>query len=333
MVDHRGSSERTGGSFQRTGGSSRSLHRSSEDTGSCSGRHRVAPMRTEVRRNASHVLHEHREAAPGRLLFTRTHREVAPRTPEVAQGAREVRRNAPELVRGPVNDAPSLRSVIRCTSRNLRCAGRNLACRARKYAGFRTRFGLSGMNELSAPASSPTDSQKHAPPMGARPSHRSRFDARSTSSRRTLIDARSAPTFITGWPGFSRTRGSCDTTATIVPPMQRVLVIGASGSGKTTFARSLAARLVEWRVVRRSLARWVRRTELYNGNREPSPLGWFDPEHPVRWSWKKHGEYRVRYADRFADPAWARVTRVRLRSRAEVSAFISASPATEPGRG
>jgi hypothetical protein len=113
----------------------------------------------------------------------------------------------------------------------------------------------------------------------------------------------------------------------------RDLVIGASGSGKTTFARSLAARLVEWRVVRRSLARWVRRTELYNGNREPSPLGWFDPEHPVRWSWKKHGEYRVRYADRFADPAWARVTRVRLRSRAEVSAFISASPATEPGRG
>jgi hypothetical protein len=80
--------------------------------------------------------------------------------------------------------------------------------------------------------------------------------------------------------------------------------------------------IVEWRVVRRSLVRWVARTDLWNGNREPSPLGWLDPEHPVRWSWMKHGEYRVRYAERFADPAWARLVRVRLRSRAEVRAFL-----------
>jgi adenylate kinase family enzyme len=80
--------------------------------------------------------------------------------------------------------------------------------------------------------------------------------------------------------------------------------------------------LVEWRVIRRSLVRWIRRTELWNGNREPSPLGWLAPEHPVRWSWTKHGEYRVRYAARFADPAWAGLSRIRLRSRREVRAFL-----------
>jgi hypothetical protein len=79
--------------------------------------------------------------------------------------------------------------------------------------------------------------------------------------------------------------------------------------------------LVEWRVVRRSLGRWMASTELWNGNREPSPLAWRDPEHPVRWSWTKHGEYRALYAARFADPAWSRVVRVRLRTRAEVRAF------------
>jgi adenylate kinase family enzyme len=171
--------------------------------------------------------------------------------------------------------------------------------------------------------------------------------------------------------------------------MQRVLVVGASGSGKSVLAHSLAARLgaacveldaihhgpgwvprptfaqdvdaatrgsawvvdgnysavrellwlradtvvwldlprwlVEWQVVRRSLARWIGRIELWNGNREPSPLGWLDPEHPVRWSWTKHGQYRVKYAARFADPAWAHLSRIRLLSRAEVRTLLQMS--------
>ncbi|HXX65709.1 MAG TPA: AAA family ATPase [Polyangiaceae bacterium] len=169
--------------------------------------------------------------------------------------------------------------------------------------------------------------------------------------------------------------------------MQRVVVVGASGSGKSTFARALAERLsagrvveldtlyhgagwiprstfvsdvdeatqgstwvadgnyaevrdllwrradtvvwldlprwlLELRVIRRSLMRWAMGTELWNTNREPSPLGWLDPEHPVRWSWSKHAEYRSRYAARFASPAWTHLWRVRLRTDAEVRAFL-----------
>jgi adenylate kinase family enzyme len=83
--------------------------------------------------------------------------------------------------------------------------------------------------------------------------------------------------------------------------------------------------VVEWQVARRSLVRWLTRAPLWNGNREPGPLAWIDPEHPVRWSWMKHREYRTRYAERFADPAWAALERVRLRSRAEVRAFLASA--------
>jgi adenylate kinase family enzyme len=179
--------------------------------------------------------------------------------------------------------------------------------------------------------------------------------------------------------------------------MKRVLVVGCSGSGKSTIARWLATRLgsphveldalhhgpnwvprptfeadvdkatrapawvvdgnyaavrellwsradtvvwldlprwlVEWRVILRSARRWAMRIELWNGNREPSPLAWLDPEHPVRWSWTKHREYRERYAQRFAHPTWAGLLRIRLRSPAEVHAFrvdVAARQEAEP---
>jgi adenylate kinase family enzyme len=171
--------------------------------------------------------------------------------------------------------------------------------------------------------------------------------------------------------------------------VDRVVVVGACGSGKTTVARALAVRLgapfveldalhhgpgwsvrptfardvdvatsgprwvadgnysalrdllwsradtivwldlplwlIEYQVTRRSLFRWIARTELWNGNRELGPLDWFDPEHPIRWAWKRHPEYRVEYAALFGDPAHRGVTRVRLRSRAEVRRFLRAA--------
>jgi adenylate kinase family enzyme len=81
--------------------------------------------------------------------------------------------------------------------------------------------------------------------------------------------------------------------------------------------------LVEWRVVRRSLTRWLRREELWNGNREPGPLGWTDPEHPIRWAWQKHAEYRTRYAGRFADPEFAHLQRIRLQRPQAVRSFLN----------
>jgi adenylate kinase family enzyme len=168
--------------------------------------------------------------------------------------------------------------------------------------------------------------------------------------------------------------------------MQRVLVGGISGAGKSTMARTIAARLqlpyiemdalfhgpgwvrrpeydadldriaagerwvidsdgtstgrddlwvradtLVWmdlprwqvmpRVVRRSLWRGLRRTELWNGNRE-SLREWRDPEHPVQWAWRRHAERRARIAARVAQPTWGELDVVHLRSAAEARRWI-----------
>lgn len=88
--------------------------------------------------------------------------------------------------------------------------------------------------------------------------------------------------------------------------------------------------LTEWRIVCRSLSRWIHQTELY-GNREPAPIdfkhsvrGWFDARHPVRSAWKKHPQYQAEYEARFENPVWAHLDRIRLRSPSEIQAFIAA---------
>ncbi|MEZ4451120.1 MAG: hypothetical protein R3B09_16700 [Nannocystaceae bacterium] len=91
--------------------------------------------------------------------------------------------------------------------------------------------------------------------------------------------------------------------------------------------------LVLWRVCRRSFLHWVRRTELWNGNRERGSRAWVDPDHPIRWSWTKHPEYRVSYAARFAAPEWAHLERVRLRSRREVRALLARLTGPRGGEG
>lgn len=165
--------------------------------------------------------------------------------------------------------------------------------------------------------------------------------------------------------------------------MQRVLIAGISGAGKTTLARDVAVRLglpqheldalhhgpgwvkraefedevaqiaaedrwvtedqyyrllgdLLWRradtlvwldlpratimrqVVRRSVVRAATRRELWNGNRETF-RGWLDPDHPMRWAWSQHSEWRAKVVDRIAAHPHLHV--VQLTSRNDLRRF------------
>ena len=168
--------------------------------------------------------------------------------------------------------------------------------------------------------------------------------------------------------------------------MQRVLVGGISGAGKSTMARALAKRfelpyvemdalyhgpgwvqrpefdadvrriaagerwvfdsdgtstgrddlwaradtlvwmdLPRWqvmpRVIRRSLWRILRRTELWNGNRE-TLRELRGAEHPIWWAYRKHGERRATIGGRLQDPRWAHLDVVHLRSAAQARRWL-----------
>jgi adenylate kinase family enzyme len=77
------------------------------------------------------------------------------------------------------------------------------------------------------------------------------------------------------------------------------------------------------RVIGRTVQRAVRRQELWNGNREPWSNFWsLDPQRSVvAWAWTQHRSYRARYEAAMADPAWAHLRFVRLRSAADVRRF------------
>lgn len=84
----------------------------------------------------------------------------------------------------------------------------------------------------------------------------------------------------------------------------------------------LPRHLVMWRVVRRTLSRRWRRTQLWNGNVEP-PLRTIvtDPEHIIRWAWTTWPEKRDEYAELAADPD---LVLVPLRSRREIESWLRA---------
>ncbi|GAC1445501.1 MAG: hypothetical protein NVSMB55_26970 [Mycobacteriales bacterium] len=70
------------------------------------------------------------------------------------------------------------------------------------------------------------------------------------------------------------------------------------------------------RVVVRTCWRLVSRHELWNGNRER----WSTvarASHPIRWTWQTHRQHRVEYEQRLAEPRWAQLQVVRLRTPAE----------------
>lgn len=173
--------------------------------------------------------------------------------------------------------------------------------------------------------------------------------------------------------------------------MQRVSVVGTSGSGKSTTARRLAARLdvphveldaifhqpgwtelpreefrarveeaaaadgwvidgnysavqdlvltsadtVVWldlprrvvmrRVITRTLRRAITREVLWNGNREPltNLYRWAPEKNIIRWAWTRHPIYAKRFRDAMQDPTNAHLQFIRLRSQAEIDAFLA----------
>lgn len=85
--------------------------------------------------------------------------------------------------------------------------------------------------------------------------------------------------------------------------------------------------LVMWRVTSRSFVRVLRRTKLWNGNRESAAnlLALHDPERSVvRWAWDGVERYRRLYAPAIASTTWAGVRWYRLRSRGAVAQWLGA---------
>ena len=87
----------------------------------------------------------------------------------------------------------------------------------------------------------------------------------------------------------------------------------------------LPRRHVMMRVTTRSAGRVLRRTELWNGNRESvrDVLALNEPERSIiRWAWGGVERYRAQYEPMMTDPLWAGVARYRLDSPSAVQVWI-----------
>lgn len=85
----------------------------------------------------------------------------------------------------------------------------------------------------------------------------------------------------------------------------------------------LPRRTVMRRVVQRTVSRRIRRTEIWNGNREgPLRECFTDRDHIIRWAWRTHGHYPTMVADVAREHPHLEL--VRLRSPREVEAWIRA---------
>lgn len=91
----------------------------------------------------------------------------------------------------------------------------------------------------------------------------------------------------------------------------------------------LPKRYVRTRVIRRTVSRLVRRTELWNGNKErPQNFLRLDPhESVIVWAWTQHESYRIKYEAAMVDPQWRDKTWVRLKSPSAVAQFLASAKA------
>ena len=87
----------------------------------------------------------------------------------------------------------------------------------------------------------------------------------------------------------------------------------------------LPKRVVMLQILRRTVGRVMRRTELWNGNRESlrNALSRDPDRSVVMWAWTTHSSVHDRYRAAAGDPRWSHLRFVRLTSRPEVHAFLA----------
>lgn len=88
---------------------------------------------------------------------------------------------------------------------------------------------------------------------------------------------------------------------------------------------ALPRRVVMRQIVPRTVRRVVTRQLLWNGNRESLTNFYrWDPERNIiRWAWVSHAKYEARYGAAAADPRFAHLRFVVLRSHAEADAWLA----------
>ena len=78
------------------------------------------------------------------------------------------------------------------------------------------------------------------------------------------------------------------------------------------------------RVSARTARRMARREVLWNGNRE-RVRNLLAPDHPLWWTWTTTPGRRLETEQRLADSRWGHLSVVRLRTPAEVTAWLASS--------
>ncbi len=117
----------------------------------------------------------------------------------------------------------------------------------------------------------------------------------------------------------------------VIPGNYRSVADIVQRGADTIIWLDLPRRIVMTRLVRRSLRRAVMRERVWGGNRETlRNLLSRDPKrNVVLWSWHHHGDYRTVYETYSAGDFWAAADVHRLRSGAEVDAFLGSLRAVD----
>lgn len=101
-------------------------------------------------------------------------------------------------------------------------------------------------------------------------------------------------------------------------PEDRLILERADTEVWLDLPRRTVWRQVFWRTFKRSLFR----EELWHGNRENWRMSFASRDSIILWSINTFNRYRAQHEAFFANPDWARLIRIRLRSRREVKRWL-----------